>query len=54
MQIAMCFGDDSHGVAQMGQGMAETHRYLLDNQVKQITLPASRTGRFDRQNICLI
>ena len=36
--IALCFGDDSHGPEQVGAGLDEARRYLLDNGVDQVTV----------------
>lgn len=36
MGIPMCFGDDSHSAADVGAGVEEARRYLLENGVKAI------------------
>ena len=45
MGIPMCFGDDSHSVAQVGAGIDEARRYLLAHGVREITrLRRGRAG----------
>ena len=36
--IGFCFGDDSHGPDQVGAGIDEARRYLLDNGVDQVAV----------------
>ena len=36
MGIGFCFGDDSHGPAQVGEGLEQGRRYLLENGVAEI------------------
>jgi histidinol-phosphatase (PHP family) len=36
MDVAFCFGDDSHGPEQAGAGVEEARGYLLENGVKSI------------------
>jgi histidinol phosphatase-like PHP family hydrolase len=35
--IPFCFGDDSHSPAQVGFGLDEARRYLIENGVDSIT-----------------
>ena len=44
MGIPICFGDDSHRVGEVGAGIAEARRYLLDLGVPTIT-SLQRNGR---------
>ncbi len=43
--IPFCFGDDSHGPDDVGAGIAEGRRYLLDHGIDSITTPDLRGGR---------
>ena len=36
MGIGFCFGDDSHGPAQVGEGVEQGREYLLENGVSEI------------------
>lgn len=36
MGVGFCFGDDSHGPAQVGEGLEQGRRYLLENGVMEI------------------
>ena len=40
MGVGFCFGDDSHGPAQVGAGMDAARHYLLAQGVKEITVLA--------------
>jgi len=45
MGIPMCFGDDSHSIAQVGAGIDEARQYLLTYGVREITrLRRGRAG----------
>ena len=35
--IGVCFGDDSHSPDEVGAGIIESHRYLIDNGVTEVT-----------------
>jgi histidinol-phosphatase (PHP family) len=53
MGIGLCFGDDSHGPAQVGQGIDEARRYLLENGVGHVTVLTRENGRVIRKQIPL-
>lgn len=53
MEIGFCFGDDSHGTAQVGQGIDEARQYLLDNQVDHVTVLTRENGRIARRRVPL-
>ncbi|HOT49875.1 MAG TPA: histidinol-phosphatase [Candidatus Hydrogenedentes bacterium] len=51
--IGVCFGDDSHGVAQVGAGILEARAYLLDHGVGElVTLERTEHG-LERRHIPL-
>ncbi|NIA15149.1 MAG: histidinol-phosphatase HisJ family protein [Nitrospiraceae bacterium] len=47
--IPFCFGDDSHGPADVGAGVAEARAYLLDHGVRSITYLTRRGGSLARE-----
>jgi len=51
--IPFCFGDDSHGPAQVGQDVTVARGYLLANGVDSITILTREHGRILRKNIPL-
>jgi histidinol-phosphatase (PHP family) len=53
MGIAFCFGDDSHGPAQVGQGIDDARCYLLENGVDHITVLARDRGGLRREQVRL-
>jgi histidinol-phosphatase (PHP family) len=53
MDIGFCFGDDSHGPAQVGQGIDEARRYLLENGVGQVTVLTRENGEITRKRVPL-
>jgi histidinol-phosphatase (PHP family) len=53
MDIGFCFGDDSHGPAQVGQGIDEARRYLLENGVPDVTVLTRRDGAIARKRVPL-
>jgi histidinol-phosphatase (PHP family) len=53
MGISFCFGDDSHGPAQVGQGIDEARRYLLENGVGHVTVLTRENGEVIRKQIAL-
>jgi histidinol-phosphatase (PHP family) len=53
MDIAFCFGDDSHGIAQVGQGIEEARQYLLENQVSHVTVLTRENGKIARRRVAL-
>lgn len=53
MGIGFCFGDDSHGPAQVGQGIDEARRYLLENGVGHVTVLTRENGAIRRKRVPL-
>jgi histidinol-phosphatase (PHP family) len=53
MGIGFCFGDDSHGTAQVGQGIDEARRYLLENGVGHLTVLTRENGAITRKRVPL-
>jgi histidinol-phosphatase (PHP family) len=53
MEIGFCFGDDSHGIAQVGQGIEEARQYLLENQVDHVTVLTRENGGIVRKRVPL-
>lgn len=53
MEIGFCFGDDSHGIAQVGQGIDQARQYLLDNQVDHVTALTRENGEIARKRVPL-
>lgn len=52
--IGVCFGDDSHGVAQVGAGILEARDYLLEHGVAELTMLARSEAGVVRANVSLI
>ncbi len=53
MGIGFCFGDDSHGPAQVGQGVDEARGYLLDHGVDSVTVLTREDGLLARKRVAL-
>ena len=51
--IGFCFGDDSHGPAQVGAGLDAARRYLLDNGVGQVSILTREDGKLVRRQAAL-
>ncbi len=51
--IPFCFGDDSHGPAQVGKDIGLARDYLVANGVDSITLLTREHGRVVRKNVPL-
>ena len=51
MDIGFCFGDDSHGIAQVGQGIEDARQYLLENQVSHVTILTREDGEIARRRV---
>ena len=51
--IPFCFGDDSHGPADVGAGVAEARAYLLDHGVRSITYLTRKGGSLGRETATL-
>ena len=52
--IGLCFGDDSHGVADVGAGIREARQYLLDLGVDTITTLTREGTAIGKQRVPLI
>ncbi len=53
MGIGFCFGDDSHGPVDVGEGLEEGRRYLLENGVGEIRVLTREGGPVVRKNVRL-
>ena len=53
MGIGFCFGDDSHGPAQVGEGVEQARQYLLENDVSEISAITRDPGGVVRKRISL-
>ena len=53
MGVPFCFGDDSHRPSEVGSGIEEARRYLLDNGVESITTLAREAGAIVRRPVAL-
>lgn len=53
MGVGFCFGDDSHSVEQVGEGLPEARTYLLDLGVDVLTTLTRRGGRIERIEVAL-
>ena len=53
MEIPFCLGDDSHGPAQVGAGIAEARQYLLENGVGAVTVLTRDEGEIVRKVVSL-
>jgi len=53
MGIGFCFGDDSHGPDEVGAGIEEGRRYLVDNGVDSITILTRSEGEVVRKLVSL-
>ena len=53
MGIGFCFGDDSHGPAQVGEGLEQGRRYLVDNGVAEIRVLTREAGVVVKKHVPL-
>ncbi len=53
MGIPFCFGDDSHGPDDVGFGLDDARRYLLENGVRSITTLTREDGAIVRKPVRL-
>ena len=53
MGIGFCFGDDSHGPAQVGMGLDQARAYLMENGVGEITILTRRDDEIARRRVPL-
>jgi len=51
--IGFCFGDDSHGVDDVGAGLDAARQYLMDHGVDHITVLDRQDGRIVRREVPL-
>ncbi len=51
--IGFCFGDDSHGPADVGAGIEDARRYLLENGVDAVTVLTREDGGLGRKTVPL-
>lgn len=51
MDIGFCFGDDSHGPADVGAGIDEARQYLLDNGVRTATVLTRDAGAVVKRKV---
>jgi len=54
MGLGVCFGDDSHGPGQVGEGVETSRRYLLEHGIAQITALLREDGEIVRRNLSLV
>jgi histidinol-phosphatase (PHP family) len=52
-KIPVCFGDDSHSASEVGAGLTEAHRYLLDHQIREICSLRKVKGEIEKHFIPL-
>ena len=53
MGVGFCFGDDSHGPAQVGEGIDQARGYLLENGVTTVTVLTRDDGAIVRRVVAL-
>jgi histidinol-phosphatase (PHP family) len=53
MGIGFCFGDDSHGPHQVGEGVEQARGYLLENGVDTVTVLTREDGAVVRRVVAL-
>jgi histidinol-phosphatase (PHP family) len=53
MSVGFCFGDDSHGPAQVGEGVDQARGYLLENGVTTVTVLTRDGGAIVRRVVPL-
>jgi len=53
MGVGFCFGDDSHGPAQVGEGVDQARGYLLENGVTTVTVLTRDDGAIVRRVVAL-
>ena len=53
MGVGFCFGDDSHGPAQVGEGLEQGRQYLLENGVAEISAITRNPGGVVRKSVSL-
>lgn len=53
MGIGFCFGDDSHGPAEVGAGIDQARQYLLGNGVETVTVLAREEGAVLKRKVSL-
>ncbi len=53
MEVGFCFGDDSHGPGQVGEGVDRAREYLLENGVGTVTVLTRDDGEVVRRVVPL-
>jgi histidinol-phosphatase (PHP family) len=53
MGIGFCFGDDSHGPHQVGEGIEQARGYLFENGVDTVTVLTRENGAVVRRVVAL-
>jgi len=53
MGVGFCFGDDSHGPAQVGEGLEQGRQYLIENGVAEISAITRDPGGVVRKSVSL-
>jgi histidinol-phosphatase (PHP family) len=53
MGIGFCFGDDSHGPHQVGEGVEQARGYLIENGVDTVTVLTREDGAVVRRVVAL-
>lgn len=53
MGIGVCFGDDSHGIDDVGAGLEAARQYLLDHGIDRISVLDREEGKIVRREVNL-
>lgn len=53
MGVDFCFGDDSHGPRQVGEGLEQARSYLLENGVRQVAVLTREDGAVVKKTVAL-
>lgn len=53
MGIGFCFGDDSHSPEQVGAGIEDGRRYLLENGVRSVSVLTREDGEMVKKRVAL-
>lgn len=53
MGVGFCFGDDSHGPSQVGEGLERAREYLIENGVSEIRVLTREAGDIVRKSVSL-
>ena len=52
--VGVCFGDDSHGPAQVGAGIDDARQYLLEHGVGHVSVLTREDGAVVRKRVSLV